>query len=256
METRWVVVTGAGTGIGRATAIRLSQEGYGLFLLGRRTEVLAETADMLEEGTPIHVLGVDVGDPEALASALASTDVTELYGVVSNAGVGGENHYGGNDRWDEILRINLTGTYHLVNLCLPLLRAGRCDGDDYRRIVLISSILARLGVPGYTAYCASKAGMLGLMRSWASALAPERILVNAVCPGWVDTAMARQGLQTFAESTGKTFEDTLAEQMQSVPLGKMSETGEIASLIAWLFDPSQTSMTGQTVDINNGAMMP
>ena len=123
-------------------------------------------------------------------------------------------------------------------------------------MLIVSSILARLGVPGYTAYCASKSGLLGLMRSWAASFTAEHILCNAVCPGWVNTEMARQGLRGFAEGSGKSFDEVLAEQMAMVPLGKMSEPAEIAAMARYLLNGQQTSVTGQTFDINNGALMP
>ena len=94
------------------------------------------------------------------------------------------------------------------------------------------------------------------MRSWAVELAAEKILVNAICPGWVNTQMAVQGLESFAETSGKTYEKIYDEQMSQVLLGKMSEAEEIANLIKFLISENQSSITGQTLDINNGALMP
>ena len=176
-----------------------------------------------------------------------------MQGVVANAGLGGENQYGDNDRWHDILETNLTGTYQLVQEALPYFSVKE---SGFRQIVIIASILARLGVPGYSAYCASKAGLLGLMRSWAVELASEKILVNAICPGWVNTQMAVQGLETFAETSGQAYEKIYDEQMAQVLLGKMSEAEEVANLIRFLISENQSSITGQTLDINNGALMP
>ena len=152
---------------------------------------------------------------------------------------------------DEIIATNLTGTYNLVGECLK--GPGIAKGGH---ILLISSILARLGVPGYTAYCASKSGLLGLMRSWASELAGDSIFVNALCPGWVNTEMAREGIRQFAENDGISFDEALKIQMGMVPMGKMSEPKEVANFIAFLLSDKQKSFTGQTFDMNNGAMMP
>ena len=126
----------------------------------------------------------------------------------------------------------------------------------FKKIVILSSILARLGVPGYSAYCASKAGLLGLNRSLAIELAQDKILINALCPGWVNTDMAHEGLQAFSEALKISKEDAHKKAMADVPLGKMSEPEEIAQLTAFLISDAQTSITGQTLDINNGAMMP
>jgi len=251
---RTMLISGAGSGIGRATAIALACQGNRIVLSGRRGETLSETREMLE-GDDHVVVVADVSDATRLRNALAGAGIDVLHAVIANAGIGGENRFGEDDRWSEIIDTNLTGTYNLVNLCLPLLRAGRGE-DDYRHVLIVSSILARLGVPGYSAYCASKAGLLGLMRSWASELAAEQILVNAICPGWVDTEMAREGIRGFAEGGGVSFDEARAEQMAMVPLGKMSEPEEIAAFIGYLTGPGQVSITGQTLDINNGAQMP
>jgi NAD(P)-dependent dehydrogenase (short-subunit alcohol dehydrogenase family) len=121
--------------------------------------------------------------------------------------------------------------------------------------VIVSSVLARLGVPGYSAYCASKAGLLGLTRSLAAELAPEKILVNAICPGWVRTEMADAGIRDMALGSGQSREQILTAQMSQIPLGKMSEADEIGRLIRFLVSGEQTSITGQALDINNGARM-
>ncbi len=250
----WVLVSGAGTGIGQAVAAALADAGHRIVLTGRREAPLQETAGILA-GEGHKIVTADLRDAAGLRQGLADSGIESLYGVVANAGVGGENQYGAEDRWQEIIDTNLTGTYQLVNEALPYLRADRAS-DDFRHVLIISSILARLGVPGYTAYCASKAGLLGLMRSWAASFTGERILVNALCPGWVNTAMARQGIDGFAQAFNKTYDEALAEQMAMVPLGKMSEPAEVAAFTAYLLGRGQVSITGQTLDINNGALMP
>jgi NAD(P)-dependent dehydrogenase (short-subunit alcohol dehydrogenase family) len=87
-------------------------------------------------------------------------------------------------------------------------------------------------------------------------LAQDKILVNALCPGWVDTEMAHEGLRAFSETLKITKEKAFDQAMADVPLGKMSTPDEIAQLIVFLISDAQTSITGQTLDINNGAMMP
>ena len=111
-------------------------------------------------------------------------------------------------------------------------------------------------MPGYSAYCASKAGLLGLTRSFAAELSSEKILVNALCPGWVNTDMAQEGIEGFADALKITKEQAYQEAMKQVPLGKMSEPEEIAQFVGYLLSEHQTSLTGQTIDINNGALMP
>ena len=118
---------------------------------------------------------------------------------------------------------------------------------------MISSILARIAVPGYTGYSASKAGLLGLVRSLAAELAPDNVQVNAICPGWVDTDMARLGLDLLAQEIGGTRDDAYRLAMTQVPLGRMSEPEDIAGTVAWLLSPDARGVTGQAVDQNGGA---
>ena len=248
-----ILVSGAGSGIGRAVAVRMAKAGKNLILLGRTERRLTETKKLLAEPKRHQVVVADVCDAESLRQGLSQLEPGALLGVVANAGIGGENQYGPEDRWREILDTNLTGVYFLVNEALPYLRLNR--KEDYRHIVIVSSVLARLGVPGYAAYCASKAGLLGLMRVWARTFASEKILVNALCPGWVETEMAREGLATFAKSKGLNLETVYQEQMEHVPLNRMSQPEEIAELIQFLVSGAQNSITGQVLDINNGAIM-
>lgn len=250
-----VLVSGAGSGIGRAVCRLLAARGSHLVLLGRSRDSLEETRSLLDDVDRHVVIPADIRDQEGLRAGLGNVELEHLHAVVSSAGIGGENQYGPEDRWQEIVDTNLTGTYNLVNELLPYLKASREREDDYRHILVVSSILARLGVPGYTAYCASKAGLLGLVRSWANTFARDNILVNALCPGWVETDMAREGLESFAINTGKTYDEAYEQQMAAVPLHKMSKPEEVASFVAYLISDGQVSITGQTLDINNGALM-
>jgi NAD(P)-dependent dehydrogenase (short-subunit alcohol dehydrogenase family) len=235
LEGKHVVVTGAGAGIGRAIARRLAAEGARLTLLARDEERLA---DVVPGAT---TRSCDIRDRKQVDAAI----VEPLDALVANAGIGGPNAPGDGDRWDDIVQTNLFGTYWCARAAERLL-------PDGGRIVVTSSILARIGVPGYTAYCTSKAGLLGLVRSFAAELAPRRIQVNAICPGWVNTEMAWQGLDAFA---GVTREQAFEAAMLEVPLRRMSEPEEIAGTVAWLLSDDAVGVTGQAIDHNNGAFM-
>ena len=252
-NAKTIVVTGSGSGIGQATAKVLASRGYSLILLGRNMSALEKTRKELDKPADHRCFSCDIRKPETIRDALVESGAGSLYAVIANAGVGGENHYSNGDRWQEIIDTNLSGSYYTVQECLPYLKKNR---TGFAKIIFVSSILARLGVPGYSGYCASKAGLLGLTRSLASELAGDKILVNALCPGWVNTDMAQMGLQAFADALSITKEDAYKDAMGHVPLRKMSETEEIANLTAFLISDEQTSITGQSFDINNGALMP
>jgi NAD(P)-dependent dehydrogenase (short-subunit alcohol dehydrogenase family) len=242
------IISGAGSGIGRAITQKLSAEGHRGILLGRNKDQLQQTLQTLNKGSHI-LLSADIRDKKSLSDAALQLADIAVDGLVANSGIGGENYWGEADRWHDIIETNLTGTYNFVNTFLPCLE--KAEGEKH--ILITSSVLARLGVANYSAYCASKAGLLGLMRSWAVQYAPQNILVNAICPGWVDTDMSQQGLQGIADNIGISKEEFYEIAMQSVPLRRMSQPEEIAGLVAYLL--SQGSITGQTIDINCGAIM-
>lgn len=247
------LITGAGTGIGAATARKLAAGGHRLILMGRRLEKLDEVKETLA-GDQHETVSVDVSDKKKLHEAMNSglLDGHDLNGVFANAGIGGSNEYGEGDRWEQIINVNLSGAYYTVMEAIPFLKK---SSSSYRNVVITSSCLARFGVPYYTAYCASKSGITGLVRALSMEYASSGLLVNAILPGWVDTEMARKGIQLIADDSNIEFEQTLKEQMSFVPLKKMSEPEEIASLVEFLFANKQTSITGQCLDINNGSFM-
>ena len=252
-NTKTILITGAGSGIGRAIAQRISKNNYPLILLGRNQDELEETINSLESPEKHQCFSCDIRLPKDIANALEKSKINSLYALIANAGIGGENRYLSSDRWNEIIDTNLTGTYNTIQGSLPYLKKNKAP---YKKIIILASVLARLGVPGYSAHCASKAGLLGLNRPLAIELAPDKILVNALCPGWVDTEMAQEGLQTFSKALNTSKEKAFELAMNGVPLRKMSEPDEIAQFTSFLISDAQSSITGQTLDINNGAMMP
>jgi NAD(P)-dependent dehydrogenase (short-subunit alcohol dehydrogenase family) len=247
MEGRHVLVTGASTGIGRAVALRLARDGARVSLLARNLHGLRETAQEAGEGAV--VIPADIRDRAAVDDAFeeAVSRHGPLHALVAVSGIGGPNEPGAGDRWLDLVDTNLTGTYWCVRAAQPRL----APAPEPRRLVIVSSILARIGVPGYTGYCASKAGLLGLVRALAAELAPANVLVNAICPGWVDTDMAWQGLDAMPG----TREEAHADAMREVPLGRMSRPDEIAGVVAWLLSPDSATVTGQAIDANGGAFM-
>ncbi len=174
-----------------------------------------------------------------------------VHALVACAGIVAENVDGKDDSFDDLVATNLSGTYYTCRAAERHL----APGPTPRHIVVVSSLLARIGVAGHTGYCASKAGLLGLVRALAAELAPAGVQVNAVCPGWVDTDMAWGGLDRLAAATGATREDAYRDAMSAVPLGRMAQPDEIAGTVAWLLSPDARGVTGQAIDHNGGAWM-
>ena len=246
LEGRHVVVTGGGKGIGKAIAERLAAEGASLSLLAPNMDELEEVAAQV--GGDAHFC--DIRDRNAVDAAFAAAAAARgpVHALVANSGIGGGNTDGPDDRFEEIVHTNLFGTYWSIRAALRHL----APGPERRDVVVIASILARIAVPGYTAYSASKAGLLGLVRSFSAELAP-RVQVNAICPGWVETDMAWQGIDELVAATAMTREEAVADALRFVPLGRMGQPQEIAGTVAWLLSDDARGVTGAAVDQNGGA---
>ena len=229
--SRFVVVTGGGRGIGRAICEAFRAEGAEVVACGRSAPS--------EPVAGVRYERCDVGDQASVKRLFAGFDRLDV--LVNNAGVAGSNslHSSSDDEvWLDILNTNLNGAYYCAKAALPLLP------DGFGRIVNIASILGLRGAADQTAYTAAKHGVVGLTRALALHLAPRRITVNALCPSWVDTAMARE---RFAE-LGMTKADADA----STPTGRITTPAEVASACLWLCTPGAANITGQAIVLDGG----
>ena len=253
------IITGGATGIGFAIAKRLTEDGHQVSLLARNSERLSRAVSALN--TPLSAPSAaaftcDIRDRESIDAAIGAAveQFGPLRGAIANAGIGGPNTpdaKGFDQHFEDLIQTNLVGTYYTMRVAQKAL----VNDQNPRHLLIVSSCLARFGVPGYTGYCASKAALLGLTRALALELAEQNIQVNALCPGWVDTKMAREGIQAFAEETGQSFEAAKANAMQAVPMGRMSQPSEVAGVVRWLLSTDARGITGQGIDINGGSWM-
>ncbi len=249
LADRVALVTGASRGIGEAIARRFGAEGASVVLAARSRESVERiAAEMRGAGQEALAVACDVTDRESVgqmvAAAAARWERIDI--LVNNAGLGGLTPLSDSDdaRWDAILAVNLTATFRVTRAVAPLLR----DGG---RIINLSSVLGRFGVAGFAAYCASKTGVIGLTRALALELGPRQITVNAICPGWVETEMAREGFRRFgSESEGR------AAAARMAPLNRVLDPDEIAGLAAYLGSDDARSITGQAIVADGGQVMP
>ncbi|MCA8974998.1 MAG: SDR family oxidoreductase [Planctomycetes bacterium] len=247
------LVTGGGTGIGAGIAERLVAAGHDVAVLGRRRGPLQRTVAALAGGRRrvVAVTG-DVTDEGKIKAAVdrAAKALGGLDVLVNNAGAGGPNAgaTAGPERWNEIVRTNLDGVFFTTRAALRHI-------PDGGRIVTISSVLGRFGVPGYTAYCASKHGVIGLGKALALELAARRITVNTICPGWVETEMARSGMRLMAENMQVDYEEARHQALSAVPLGRILQPEEVGELVVWLCSPAASGMTGQAISQCGGQVM-
>lgn len=251
LKGKVAIVTGGGTGIGRAIARALAAEGADVVLSGRRAEILdAASSELAGLAGQVSAIPCDVRvrhDVEATVER-----VVEEWGgldiLVNNAGRSGRTPVDQENEllWRDIIETNLLGIYLMTRAALRRMR----DGG---RVINLSSVLGKFGVPGYTAYCASKHGVIGFTRSLAPEVAERGITVNAVCPGWVETDMAEQGMRETAAVMGITQEAFKKQALEAVPIKRYVETEEVAALVLYLASPAAAAMTGQAINICGGA---
>lgn len=248
-----VLVTGGGRGIGRAIALAFAEPGNLVAIAARTRTQLEDTAQVIRaRGARALVLAVDITDEGAVARAFEEFRAASpsLDVLVNNAGVGGGLPIDQTDTasWKRVLDTNVWGTFLVTRQAVPLLAPGG-------RILNMSSVLGRFGVAGYTAYCASKHAIIGFTRALALEVASRGMTVNALCPGWVDTDMAEQGMRIGAKATGITYEEFRAQAMDRVPIGRMIQPEEVATLVRFLASPQASAITGQTYNICGGQTM-
>jgi NAD(P)-dependent dehydrogenase (short-subunit alcohol dehydrogenase family) len=246
---RVAVVTGAGRGIGRAVAIKLSAEGHRVALTARNEDELRATAGMCPGETLVLPADITSGPAldgvfTAVEDAWAGADV-----LVANAGSGVSAPLAKttDEQWAQMLEVNLTAPFRCIRRVVPAMKA-----RGYGRIVVIASTAAKRGDPYITAYAASKHGILGVVRSAAAELATTGITVNAVCPGYVATPMTDRTVAAIADRTGRTRAEALAALAAKQPNGRLVTVDEVVDAV-WLC-VANAAVNGQGINVDGGGV--
>ncbi len=242
LEGRVALVTGASRGIGRAIALRLAEEGCDVAVNYHSSPDAAEEVARAIRGMGRRALavGADVASTDQVGAMVAAVEegLGPVDVLVNNAGI--HKHHKSWEMsvedWDRIIGVNLTGAYLTSRLLGP-----RMAERGWGRIVNISSVVADIGSDHEAHYTASKAGMHGLTKSLALELSPKGVTVNAVSPGWIRTDM-----------TADVTEEEWAEALEEIPLGRIGEPEEIASVVAYLASEESSYVTGQVLHVNGG----
>jgi NAD(P)-dependent dehydrogenase (short-subunit alcohol dehydrogenase family) len=248
MAVRTALVTGAGRGIGWATATCLSARGDRVLAVARTEGDLRALA----AAAPVEYLAETVGTVRGCAriAAEAQRRLGHVDILVSNAGVDVDEppiweH--NTATWRQSMAVNLDATFELTSRL-----AGEMIRRRWGRIVMVSSTAGQVGGPAMAAYCAAKHGIVGLMRSVACDVAPFGVTCNAVAPGWVRTPMSDRTAELEAARRGIPEEEVWAERARSYRAGRVVQPGEVASVIAFLTSEAASAVNGETITIALG----
>jgi NAD(P)-dependent dehydrogenase (short-subunit alcohol dehydrogenase family) len=246
LEGKVALITGATSGIGRATALRFAEEGAQVVLIGRARKALAEVAQEIagaggESFAVVADLTTKAGAERAVRETVDDFDALDILvnaaGIISTGTVEDTTL----DAWDEMLNVNLRAVFHLMQLAAPHLIARRGN------VVNVSSVTGLRAFPGVLAYCVSKAGVDQLTRCAALELAPKGVRVNAVNPGVVVTDIHKRG-----GMSEEKYEAFLEHSKGTHPLGRVGDAREVAELILFLASERAAWITGATYSIDGG----
>ena len=241
LSNKCALVTGASGGIGGAIAKALYSQGSKVALSGTRVEPLRALAEEL--GDRAYVVPCNLSDVDAV-KALSKTAADQMGGIdilVNNAGITRDNLFVrmSDEDWQQVLDINLTSTMHLMKSVMRTMMKQR-----FGRIINITSIVGVTGNAGQVNYAASKAGMIGMTKSFAQEIASRGITANCIAPGFIETAM-----------TAELPEAVIKNMLGSIPQGRMGNADEIAATVAFLASNEASYITGQTLHVNGGMAM-
>ena len=251
-----VAITGAGRGIGRATALRLAADGWDVAVSDLDGDSAAAVAEEIRSGGGTALSAqLDVTDHAAVRDWVYDVDdeLGGLTGAVANAGIMRVQRFLDltPEIWRQVMSVNLDGTFYFVH---PV--AERMAARKRGSIVIIASASSRLGSFATNAYNTSKTALHGLTRVMATELGPLGVRVNAVSPGVVDTAMWELVDRERAALLGKQPGEVIAEAITRIPLGRVETPEDVAGFVAYLLSDAPDYMTGQNISYDGGMVMP
>ena len=242
------LVTGGGSGVGRAIALALAEAGVDVTICGRRE---AELAKVAAESHRIFGIAADVTREDSMTALYRQAEAARgpFDIVVANAGMAGSApaHKTTLADWQKTLDVNLTGAFLAVQPAL----AGMLSRKQ-GRIVFVASTAGLKGYAYVAPYVAAKHGVVGLMRALAAETAKSGVTVNALCPGFVETDMLEESIQRIIEKTGRSVADARQSLSATNPQGRFIQPAEVADAVLWLCGDAARSITGQAISISGG----
>ena len=254
LNNRVALITGGSRGIGRATALLFAKEGAKVALVARRKEGVETVKQEIEQaGGQAIAVAADVSAPadtqRMVAESVAAFGKVDI--LVAAAGIFTYGHVVDHDdeAWLNLLKVNLYGVYLSNKAVLPVMIK-----NGWGRIINVSATSAFVGAPGWSAQCAAKTGMLGLMRALALEVAGKGITVNTICPAWVRTPGAAEAAEIEAAAWGITVEEYWQQTIKaSYPMGRITEAEEQAHLMLYLASEEAAALTSQAISVTAGS---
>jgi len=253
-DGRSAIVTGGASGIGRAVATMLAEEGAVVVVVDRDEALLLETCEIIEAGGGrARALAADVTDLEALSEIAATIETTtgSLDVLVTSAGI---QRYGdvvetSLAEWNEVFSVNVTGVFTAAKATLPSLRRSGSGA-----IVVVSSVQAYVAQNRVAAYSASKGALNALTRAMAIDEASHGVRVNSVSPGSVDTPMLHASAERFARRGTGTAAELLQDWGRAHPLGRLASPRDVAAVVSFLASDAAAFVTGEDVRVDGGLL--
>ncbi|MFH1347065.1 MAG: 3-oxoacyl-[acyl-carrier-protein] reductase [Candidatus Margulisiibacteriota bacterium] len=239
LKNKNALVTGAAQGIGKAIAVALAKAGAKVVVSDVNLELATQTAQEVN-GVPLKLNVTDLAEAETTLKKIKE-DLGSIDILVNNAGITKDTLFlrMKKEDWDLVLNINLNGVFNLCKATVPLMMKQRSG-----KIINIASIVGEMGNVGQANYAASKAGVIGLTKTLAREVASRGITVNAIAPGFIQTAM-----------TDKIPEEAKKKMMEVIPMAKLGQPEDVANACLFLASSAADYITGQVINVNGGMLM-
>lgn len=254
LNTKSIIVTGASSGLGRATSLRLGQEGAKVFCVDINLDAALETCELITSagGTAVAYKADMGSEPEIVEMVQQATnEFKTIDGLLANAGIAGTGaaHETSLEDWNNLINVSLTGKWLCAKHLLPHMMANKSGS-----IIFQSSICALNGFPNLVAYSAAKGAIAAITRQMATDYGEYNIRINAIAPGTIETELVRETYRQRLNNakSDTTVDESLAQTASRYPLGRLGQEVDISNMAAFLFSEESGWMTGTVIPVDGG----